>query len=70
MQAQQTLKILGSDKIKRNNMKKIIAPFTHKLMLNTNNNKTSPWELMDPQTKNDSDKTQDIRMPYVGNGYV
>ena len=25
---------------------------------------------MDPQTKNDSDKTQDIRMPYVGNGYV
>ena len=30
---------------------------------------TSPWELMDPQTKNDSDKTQDIRMPYVGNGY-
>ena len=70
MQAQQTLKILGIDKIKRNNMKKIIAPFTHKLMLNTNNNKTSPWELMVPQTKNDSDKTQDIRMPYVGNGYV
>ena len=31
---------------------------------------TSPWELMDPQTKNDSDKTQDICMPYVGNGYV
>ena len=31
---------------------------------------TSPWELMDPRTKNDSDKTQDIRMPYVGNGYV
>ena len=28
---------------------------------------TSPWELMDPPTKNDSDKTQDIRMPYVGN---
>ena len=25
---------------------------------------------MDPRTKNDSDKTQDIRMPYVGNGYV
>ena len=25
--------------------------------------KTSPWELMDPQTKNDSDKTQDICMP-------
>ena len=23
----------------------------------------SPWELMDPRTKNDSDKTQDIRMP-------
>ena len=23
-----------------------------------------------PRTKNDSDKTQDIRMPYVGNGYV
>ena len=31
---------------------------------------TSSWELMDPRTKNDSDKTQDIRMPYVGNGYV
>ena len=30
----------------------------------------SPWELMEPWTKNDSDKTQDIRMPYVGNGYV
>ena len=26
---------------------------------------------MDPRTKNDSDKTQDIRtMPYVGNEYV
>ena len=25
---------------------------------------------MDPRTKNDSDKTQDIRMPYAGNGYV
>ena len=25
---------------------------------------------MEPQTKNDSDKTRDIRMPYVGNGYV
>ena len=23
----------------------------------------SPWELMDPRTKNDSDKTQDICMP-------
>ena len=23
-----------------------------------------------PRTKNDSDKTQDIRMPYVGNGYA
>ena len=23
-----------------------------------------------PRTKNDSDKTQDICMPYVGNGYV
>ena len=22
---------------------------------------TSPWELMDPRTKNDSDKTQDIK---------
>ena len=32
--------------------------------------KTSPWELLDPRTKNDTDKTQDIRMPYVGNGYV
>ena len=32
--------------------------------------KTSPWELMDPQTKNDSDKTQDICMHYVGHGYV
>ena len=31
---------------------------------------TSPWELMDHRTKNNSDKTQDIRMPYVGNGYV
>ena len=31
---------------------------------------TNPWELMDPRTKNDSDKTQDIRMPYVGNEYV
>ena len=31
---------------------------------------TSPWELMDPRTKNDSDKTQDIRIPYVGNEYV
>ena len=31
---------------------------------------TSPWELMDPRTKNDSDKTQGIRMLYVGNGYV
>ena len=30
--------------------------------------KTRPWELMDLQTKNDSDTTQDIRMPYVGNG--
>ena len=30
---------------------------------------TSSWELMDPR-KNDSDNTQDIRMPYVGNGYV
>ena len=28
---------------------------------------TSPWELMDPRTKNVSDKTQEIRMPYVGN---
>ena len=25
---------------------------------------------MDPQTKNDSDKTQDIHMPYADNGYV
>ena len=33
-------------------------------------NKTSPWELMDPQRKNNPDKTRDIRMPYVGNGYV
>ena len=30
----------------------------------------SPWELMDPRTKNDSDKTQDIHMPYIGNEYV
>ena len=36
----------------------------------TNKKTTSPWELMDPRTKNDSDKTQDIRIPYVGNGYV
>ena len=26
--------------------------------------KTSPWKLMDPRTKNDSDKTQDIRIPF------
>ena len=26
--------------------------------------KTSPWELIDPQTKNDSDKTQDMRIPF------
>ena len=26
-------------------------------------NLTSPWQLMDPQTKNDSAKTQDIPMP-------
>ena len=26
--------------------------------------KTSPWELMDPQTKNDSDKTQGICIPF------
>ena len=32
--------------------------------------KTSLWELMEPRTKNGSDKTQDIPMPYVGNGYV
>ena len=25
---------------------------------------TSPWELMDPQTKNDSYKTQDIHIPF------
>ena len=25
---------------------------------------TSPWELMDSRTKNDSDKTQDIRIPF------
>ena len=25
--------------------------------------KARPWELMDPRTKNDSDKTQDIGMP-------
>ena len=25
---------------------------------------TSPWELMDPRTKNDSDKIQDIRLPF------
>ena len=25
---------------------------------------TSPWELMDPRTKNDSDKTQDIHIPF------
>ena len=31
---------------------------------------TSPWELMDPQIKNDSDKTQDIRMPYARNEYL
>ena len=24
---------------------------------------------MDPRTKNDSDKTQDIRMPYLGNTF-
>ena len=24
----------------------------------------NPWELMDPQTKNDSDKTEDIRIPF------
>ena len=24
----------------------------------------SPWELMDPRTKNDSDKTQDICIPF------
>ena len=28
---------------------------------------TSPLELMDPRTKNDSDKIQERRMPYVGN---
>ena len=25
---------------------------------------TSPWELMDLQTKNDSDKTEDIHIPF------
>ena len=25
---------------------------------------TRPWELMDPWTKNDSDKTQDIHIPF------
>ena len=30
----------------------------------------TPWELMDPRTKNDSDKTQDICIPYICNGYV
>ena len=25
---------------------------------------TSPWELMDPRTKNESDKTQDICIPF------
>ena len=25
---------------------------------------TSPWELMDPRTKNVSDKTQDIHIPF------
>ena len=29
-----------------------------------NNNKISPWELMDPRTKNDSDKTQDIHIAF------
>ena len=37
----------------------------HNTVLRTMINK--PLELMDPQTKNDSDKTQDIRMSYVGN---
>ena len=30
----------------------------------TSNKVTSPWELMDPQTKNDSHKTQDIHISF------
>ena len=37
---------------------------------NIKKQKKSPWELMDPRTKNDSDKTEDMHMSYVGNGYV
>ena len=38
------------------------APFSIQLLIKQK--RTSPWELMDPRTKNDSDKTQDIRMPF------
>ena len=36
----------------------------------SNHRSNKLWEIMDPQTKNDSDKTQDICTPYVGHGYV
>ena len=31
---------------------------------------TRPWELIDTRTKNDSDKTHDICMPYLGNACI
>ena len=41
------------------------------ISLKNKKNKPLGTELMDPpDKKNDSDKTQDICMPYVGNGYV
>ena len=49
-------------------MLKINITFTSTLHVNPISllisKKTSPWELMDPRTKNDSDKAQDIRIPF------
>ena len=47
---------------------KIAREFIKSKLEKFHSRKTSTWEVMDPRTKNDSDKTQDIRMPYVGHG--
>ena len=59
------LKIEEIKKQRKNQLKAIMDSKTTLIL-----RLTRPLELIDPRTKNDSDKTQDICMPYLGNGYV
>ena len=61
-------KLDGKCLVKNDKHDNIFSDYIKELVFLKTTNK--PLGTNGPRDKNDSDKNQDIRMPYAGNGYV